>query len=71
MTSQGTRFFVNSRTFGIAGIPPSFALKLEPTELLSLTKIMDFIPEVLRTFFIELPNTEFKDISSSQLRLFI
>lgn len=71
MTSQGTRFFVNSRTFGIAGVPPSFALKLEPTELLSLTKIMDFIPEVLRSFFIEHPNTEFKDISSSPLRLFI
>ena len=68
MTSQGTRFFVHSRTYGVAGISLGFTLKMEPSELLSLTKIIDFIPEVLRPFFIELPGTEFKDISSSQLR---
>jgi len=68
MTSQGTRFFVQSRTYGVAGISIGFPLKLDPSELLSLTKIMDFIPEVLRPFFIELPCNEYKDISSSQLR---
>jgi len=65
---KGTQFFVDSRTFGVAGIPASFPLKLDSNELLSLSRIMKFIPEVLRPFFIELPKSEFTDVSSSQLR---
>ena len=68
MTSKGTLFFVTSRTYGVAGIPANFPLKLESTDLLTLSKITEFIPKIIPPFFIESIVIEFKDSPSSQLR---
>jgi hypothetical protein len=68
MTKQGTLFFVSPRTYGIAGIPSTFPIKLSADELLTLGKIMDYVPDEVKPYFKELNNITTKDLSSSQLR---
>jgi len=68
MTKQGTLFFVSPRTYGIAGIPSTFPIKLSAEELLTLGKIIDYVPDEVKPYFKELNNIATKDMSSSQLR---
>jgi len=68
MTKQGTQFFVSPRTYGFAGIPSTFPIKFPADELLTLGKIMDYVPDMLKPYFTEINNITTKDMSSSQLR---
>jgi len=68
MTSKGTEFFVNSRTFGKAKIPPSYRLQLEETAVLTYTMLRGDIPYVLRQFFREIPTNVYVSVSSSAIR---
>jgi hypothetical protein len=68
MTKDGTRFFVSPRTYGFAGIPSSFPIKLPAEELLTLEKIIDYVPDELKSYFREITNNTNMDLSSSKLR---
>jgi len=68
MTSKGTEFFVNSRTFGIAKIPPSFRLQLEESTVLTYAMLREEVPYVLRQFFKEIPTNVHVSVSSSAIR---
>lgn len=68
MTSKGTEFFVTSRTFGKAKIPPSYRLQLDESALLTYTMLRGDVPYVLREFFKEVPTNEYASVSSSAIR---
>jgi hypothetical protein len=68
MTSKGTEFFVFSRTFGKAKIPPSYRLQLVESAVLTYTMIREDVPYVLRQFFKEVPTNEHVSVSSSAIR---
>ena len=68
MTFNNTKFYVGSRLFGSAGVSKDFALKLKDDELLRLTDIMPYIPNILRKYFIEINDDKNAHLSSSSLR---
>ena len=55
MTFNNTKFYVLPRLFGSARISKDFPLKLKDDELLRLTNIMPYIPNILQKYF---PNQE-------------
>lgn len=65
MTDKGTEFFVLPRTFGVAKIPH---IQLEASELLRYSMVQYRVPGILRPFFKEITENEYKDVSSSALR---
>jgi len=69
MTTKGTKFYVSSRTFGKAHIPDDFIMKMKDNDLISLKDVMPFIPSILKKYFIENLFNEYKDLSSSELRV--
>jgi hypothetical protein len=68
MTFNNTKFYVGSRLFGSARISKDFPLKLKDDELLRLTDIMLFIPNILRKYFVEINDDKNAHLSSSALR---
>jgi phosphopantetheine adenylyltransferase len=68
MTFNNTKFYVIPRLFGSARISKDFTLKLKDDELLRLTDIMLYIPNILRKYFIEITHNENAHLSSSALR---
>ena len=69
MTSKGTKFYVSSRTYGKAHIPDDFIMKMKDNDLISLKDVMPFIPSILKKYFIENLFNDYKDLSSSELRV--
>jgi cytidyltransferase-like protein len=68
MTFNNTKFYVSSRLFGNANISKDFPLKLKDDELLRLTDIMLYIPNILQKYFIEITDDKYTHLSSSALR---
>jgi hypothetical protein len=68
MTFNNTKFYIGSRLFGSAKISNDFPLKLKDDELLRLTDIMLYIPNILRKYFIEINDDKNAHLSSSVLR---
>jgi hypothetical protein len=69
MISEGTKFYVSSRTYGKAHIPDDFIMKMKDNDLISLKDVMPYIPSILKKYFIENLFNEYKDLSSSELRM--
>lgn len=69
MIMKGTTFYVSSRTYGTANIPDDFPIKMKDNDLISLKDVMHLIPPILKKYFIENSFTEYRDISSSELRV--
>ena len=68
MTFNNTKFYIGSRLFGSAKISNDFPLKLKDNELLRLTDIMLYIPNILRKYFVEINDDKNAHLSSSALR---
>jgi len=68
MTFNNTKFYVGSRLFSSASVSKDFALKLKDDELLRLTDIMLYIPNILHKYFVEITHNENAHLSSSALR---
>lgn len=68
MTFNNTKFYVLPRLFGSARISKDFPLKLKDDELLRLTNIMPYIPNILQKYFVEITHNENAHLSSSSHR---
>lgn len=68
MTFNNTKFYIGSRLFGSARVSKDFPLQLKDNELLRLSDIMLYIPNILRKYFIEINDHKNAHLSSSALR---